>query len=554
MTLRARLALTVVLTAVPLTAAAAWVRAAFARQAVEDAMAEFALAYMDAGGRERCEADPGRFVFDAVRAAPVRRDGPGGPPGDPRRATPGDPRAGEPVEPPPGEPRRPDERPRDGEPVGPAGPGFPRGPGPHGPPMSSPRRGPMGPPAVEGPGRATRIYAYRADLASDNAFAPRVPEGLARAFRAGDERAGAVWSEGPLEGRQVLVRTPWVDGPCAALLVQRVHVEPASATRSFVLAAAALAAGLLVAVLAAAGPLVRRIRRLEADVARSAASRYREPVAGGTGSDEIASLARAFDAAGADVRGHLDRLEARERTLRDFVANTTHDVAIPLTVLQGHLVALRDAAAAGRAGDPRAVHDALEESHYIDCLLRNLSAAARLEATSADLDRRPVDLGALVERVAARHRPVAEGAGVVLEHAVPPTPVVADGDVTLLEQAVSNLVHNAVRYHRAGGHAAVVLETAPRDAAHFVLRVLDDGPGIAPDELPRVLDRSYRGREARTRAPHGAGLGLSIAKDVVDRHGFRLSLAAREGGGLVATIEGPTTAAPREAAPAPASA
>jgi len=141
--------------------------------------------------------------------------------------------------------------------------------------------------------------------------------------------------------------------------------------------------------------------------------------------------------------------------------------------------------------------------------------------------------------VVARHGSVAASHGVLLEHGVPPEPLEVVGDVTLLEQLVGNVVHNAVRYQDEGGHVAVVVGREGPDAQRFRLRVEDDGPGIPDDELSRAFERSWRGTQARTRRPGGAGLGLSIAKEVADRHGFELSLAARDGGGLVVTLTGP---------------
>jgi signal transduction histidine kinase len=329
---------------------------------------------------------------------------------------------------------------------------------------------------------------------------------------------------------------PWPEGPCAVVLVERAW-PPERGDAILVWGAAVVAAGLLLAILAAAGPIVRRVRRLTEEVGRSAESRYRRPVEA-SGSDEVAGLAAAFNAAGAEVRAHLEKVESRERTLRDFVANTTHDVMIPLTVLQGHLARLRTLAERSGGGDPETVRAAIEEAHYLGCLVQNLSAAAKLASDEVHLDLRPVDLGAIVERVAARHRPVAQAAGVAIEHAVPPEPVRVTGDETLLEQAVSNAVHNAVRYNRAGGHVAIVLEASRAGEPTFLLRVIDDGPGIPEAEMSRVLERGYRTKEARTRAPDGAGLGLHIAEEVTARHGFALALARSEHGGLEVRFSG----------------
>ena len=99
-------------------------------------------------------------------------------------------------------------------------------------------------------------------------------------------------------------------------------------------------------------------------------------LAGNRTRDEIGDLARAFNAAGSEVRAYIEELEKRERSLRDFVQNTTHDVMLPLTVLKGHLVTMKE-----RLGDDAAVvTSAMDEAHYMAALIHNLSVAAKLEA------------------------------------------------------------------------------------------------------------------------------------------------------------------------------
>jgi signal transduction histidine kinase len=98
------------------------------------------------------------------------------------------------------------------------------------------------------------------------------------------------------------------------------------------------------------------------------------------------------------------------------------------------------------------------------------------------------------------------------------------------------VVHNAIRHNRRGGHVAVVLdEDGP---GGFVLRVADDGPGVPAEQLPRLGERRFRTVEARQRHPEGLGLGLSIARDVAERHGFTLSFAAGPPSGLVVELRG----------------
>jgi signal transduction histidine kinase len=112
--------------------------------------------------------------------------------------------------------------------------------------------------------------------------------------------------------------------------------------------------------------------------------------------------------------------------------------------------------------------------------------------------------------------------------------------VTLIEQAVSNIVYNAVRHHREQGHVAVILETSASAAGEqFRLRVVDDGPGMSAEELRKICERGFRGDAARTRAPEGQGLGLDIAHRVAALHGLELRFGASEFGGLQVDLSGP---------------
>jgi two-component system sensor histidine kinase BaeS len=382
------------------------------------------------------------------------------------------------------------------------------------------RGGPPGPPPRGQHRRPAAFFAYDAKLASPHPEAPALPaslaviadgyvslpadRGLVRVlFRVpGGERCAFVLAEGTTE--------PWLGG-----------VLPP--TQAWLLPFAAL----LIAVVLTSAPLVGRIRRLTTGVEASVASGYVTGVPT-EGNDELANLARAFDGAAREVRHQLERAEHREQALRDFVANTTHDVMIPLTVLQGHLAELDQQTSVG---------DAMAEAHYLGALIQNLSLAAKLDAVEPEPLAEPVDLAALVERVYNRHRPVARSRSVRIDRAVPPEPTAVLGDVTMLEQAVSNVVHNAVRYNTAGGHVAIVLE---RDHDRFTLSVVDDGPGIPPHERERLLERGYRTTDARTRSPEGHGIGLDITQRVIAKHELELELdAAEEERGLRVTVAGP---------------
>ncbi len=479
MTLRRRLVLTILATAVPLVALGVWLRIEGSRRAWQQAYREFAAARVEQWGREACEAAP----EDPPERAFRRRPRPDGPPSEEalrwaeRRRRTGTPRIG------------------------------------------------------------LRLWAFDEAYRARDPEAPAFPQALKDALGRGEEIAltDAVGESGrPLVA--IGLRTGWDGGPCAFMLAMGAH-PPDPPVTGLLTTAALLAAAFLIAAWITTGSAVRRIRALTASVRRSSAAHYETPV-GPQGSDEIGELAGAFDEATAQVRAHVARVESREATLRSFVANTTHDVMLPLTVLQGHLAALQKAAAEGRS-DPERVQDASEEAHYMASLVHNLGAAAKLEAGEPHVERHPVNLNEVVDRAVARHRPIAGPRRVEIGSAVPERALWAIGDVTLVEQAVSNLIHNAVRYNNPGGHVAVVLEPAD---GRFRLRVFDDGPGVPEEALARLTERSYRADDARTRSPGGQGLGLSIAREVAQRHGFDMTLRRSDAGGLEVELQGPLQA------------
>src|SRR6185369_4838490 len=136
-----------------------------------------------------------------------------------------------------------------------------------------------------------------------------------------------------------------------------------------------------------------------------------------------------------------------------------------------------------------------------------------------------------------RARLFARNRGISLESSRPDGAVIVRCDPTAAEQAITNLVENAVGYGDPGGHVALVLETEGQD--RFRLVVVDDGPGVLPVELPRLGERTFRSDEARQRDPAGSGLGLAITSEICNRCSFRLAFQREEPRGLRVTIDGP---------------
>ncbi|MES1245804.1 MAG: HAMP domain-containing sensor histidine kinase [Acidobacteriota bacterium] len=403
-----------------------------------------------------------------------------------------------------------------------------------------PRFRPGGPPGF-GPPRADRapqahrkpmeLFAYGETLDADPP-APSLDPSLGTGLEPeGIAVAPASWVRGEVA---ILVRTPWARGRCAFILARGTSEPWLGAIvppfRVWLLPGLVIFVALLVAV----APTLRRLAHLTAAVERSASSEYRTGVPIDS-DDEIGKLAAAFDEAAREARTQLDEKDRREQALREFLANATHDVMIPLTVLQGHLAQAQAQVAAGEPVSRSLLAEAQNEAHYLGGLMHDLATTARLDSAEPRLQIERVDLEALVARVMARHRPIARELEVEIESATPAEPLTAFADLTLLEQAVSNLVYNAICHNRPGGHAALILE---EDRSRFRLRVIDDGPGIPEEELARLLARGFRGNEARTRLPGGQGLGLDIAHRVAKLHDFALVLRRSEYGGLEAELTG----------------
>ncbi len=508
MNLRPRLLLTSLTVALPLVAGASWLRARQEREAEIERVLAVGLAMIEGGelDREHFGGDgrgPRRGPGRSLGRGPDRFDG--SPPGR-------------------GDSEGPPRQRGDNESDGAGGRRRQRGPG------STSDGG-----RLRGPGRGrpdpVEVQAYNGLFEPIRDGQPALHPDLVEALQTGSTRASV--EERVTEDYELTVAmpAPWLEAPVTYISVSRRHPEP-SARPSDYLTSGLLAGGLVLAVsFLAAGPLVGRVRRL------TSALENRSPIDGGAplppsftdGNDEVTELALAIQSSYAATHEAHGEIAAREQTLRRFVDNTTHDVAVPLSVLQSHLSAL---IAEGR--ESASLDGAVQEAHYVASILRNLSTVARLEAGEEKLESADVDLNAVVERSVARHQAIALQAGIHLESSVPEEAVSMLGNVALLEEALSNLVHNSLRYNRPGGHVAVVLRRLPGET--FELRVADDGPGIEDGVLNTLVQRAQRSDQARARFPDGRGLGLHIVTDVAARHSLEITFGREASGGLEVTL------------------
>jgi signal transduction histidine kinase len=214
---------------------------------------------------------------------------------------------------------------------------------------------------------------------------------------------------------------------------------------------------------------------------------------------------------------------------RAFVADASHELKTPLTLIRAdaEMVLFRDRL---NEDDRKLLDHALAETDRMGAVLSDLLLVARLDAGKVDLAEKPFDLAALLSEEAGRFGARAAAKGVRLE-VLTPDELTARGDAKRTGQALAVLFDNAVRFTPSGGSIVVHGRLGERWAE---ASVADTGPGISPEDLPRVFDRFYRAEAARTRSKGGGtGLGLAIARDLVRAQGGDLLAERPRGGGAV---------------------
>jgi len=287
--------------------------------------------------------------------------------------------------------------------------------------------------------------------------------------------------------------------------------------------------GLVLGVGALASVLIfrRASRRLQelADTARRLGGGDPSARASEEGGDEIAGVARAFNEMATDLVRRAEGLQTSDRVRRQLLADVSHELMTPLTAIRGYLETLdMPAIALDDAARSRCLGIVRDESLRLERIIGDLLDLARLEAGGGAFTIEDVPVGAIFGRVIGRHEHAAREAGVTMEARGDQATLVR-GDRLRLEQVLQNLAANALRHTTPGGR--VTLDVARRGES-LVLTVTDNGAGIDPEQLPQVFDRFYKANASRAeQLGAGSGLGLSIVKAIVERHGGRITVRSR---------------------------
>ncbi|HET9951849.1 MAG TPA: HAMP domain-containing sensor histidine kinase [Candidatus Eisenbacteria bacterium] len=289
---------------------------------------------------------------------------------------------------------------------------------------------------------------------------------------------------------------------------------------------------------------VTRLQALEGLATRVASGDLAVRV-GDESPDEIGRLARQLDRMTAAMAADRERLERVDQERRRLFADISHELATPLTSIRGFAETLLNPdVSVSDAERSDYMKRMLAESEKLDLLIRDLLDLARLEGGSTPLERTRLDWAALCRNTVDRFEPRFRAEGLSLRWGGPLEEAWVLGDGRRLEQLLDNLLENARRYVPRGGSVEVFLDRAGPDAGagvgapgRFRLTVRDDGPGIAPGDLPHVFERFRRGQATGDQS--GSGLGLAIVAEIVQRHDGSVAAANREPHGALLTVELP---------------
>jgi signal transduction histidine kinase len=295
-----------------------------------------------------------------------------------------------------------------------------------------------------------------------------------------------------------------------------------------------LSASIVVAWLLAAS-IARPLARMTRAAEDMALGRYDHEIEA-RGDDEVGRLSAAFNMMMREVaRSH--------RTLRDFVANVSHDLRTPLTSIQGFSQAMVDGALRTPDDYAEAGRVINEEAERMRRLVEDLLELSKIESGQVRLDLGPCELEALAHQAAERAERRAEDQGVEMALAIDEAPLVrADG--RWVERAVDNVLDNALKHTPAGGKmtiatgtmtvptgARVMSPVGRRTGGYGYIAVHNTGSFIPPGDQPRVFERFYQLDKARSTAGTGSGLGLAIAQEIVQAHGGWIHVQSSRAGG-----------------------
>ena len=253
------------------------------------------------------------------------------------------------------------------------------------------------------------------------------------------------------------------------------------------------------------------------------------------GGDELSDLGTAFNEMAVSINDAMNRIRDAEKQRSELIANISHDLRSPLTSIRAYLETLKD------KEDELSLS---ERQEFLEISLRNLSGyqqlveelfeLAKLESRQISLQKSIFNPAELVQDILMKLRPLAEQKFISLKWEPDMTVSGINGDIAMIERALSNILENAINHTPPKGNVAITVKQAENE---FIFTIEDDGPGIASEDLPHVFERFFRADRSRNRSIPGTGLGLAISKEIAELHdGSIIAGQSSLGGALFSVI------------------
>ena len=268
--------------------------------------------------------------------------------------------------------------------------------------------------------------------------------------------------------------------------------------------------------------LVRPLKRLTEAAYRIGQGRFDERVVI-SAKDEVGTLAQAFNSM-------ADRLTHQEKLRKQFTADIAHELRTPLTSIRSYIEAFQDGVLPPNEQNLSVLNEEIDRLVGLATDLKDLNIS---EMGALQLHLSLINLKDLLKKVAHNLSPLIKEKDLDLVWNLPPAPVELEGDERLLTRLFYNILHNAYKYNSEHGGITIILDQAPES---IEVRIKDNGPGIAPEDLPFIFERFYRADKSRSRASGGSGIGLALVSQITRLHQGSVEASSTPDVGSVFTV------------------
>ena len=271
--------------------------------------------------------------------------------------------------------------------------------------------------------------------------------------------------------------------------------------------------------------IYRRVKKIYDDVSLLESSSFSSRAV----TTDMKTLTREIEKFAQGKKIEIDTLKIQEEYRKDFLGNVSHELKTPLFTVQGYILTLLDGAMNDKKIREKYLNRANKGVERLIYIVKDLDLITKLEVGELKLDREEFDILELIQNVFELLEMKAAQKDIMLTFDMEYKPVFVNADREKIQQVVSNLLVNSIKYGHANGTTEVSVENLIKNKV--IIRVTDNGYGIPKQHIPRLFERFYRVDQSGSRSEGGSGLGLSIVKHIIEAHGEKIYVESEEGVG-----------------------